>query len=112
VDDFAIGETILVKFRSNSALPWTGVTSQTASWLRRVSDRQFIAFTVNCTHLGCPVRWIPDAGIFMCPCHGGVYNKDGSYAAGPPPHGLAQYPVRIINGQVEIQAAPLPITKI
>jgi len=111
-DDFVVGQTVLVKFRSNSALPWTGVTSQTAAWLRRVSKDQFIAFSVNCTHLGCPVRWIQDAEMFMCPCHGGVYNKDGSYAAGPPPHDLPHYPVRIAGGQVEIQAVPVPITKI
>lgn len=112
VDDFIIGKTILVEFKGDSVLPWTGTTSQMASWLRRVSENEFIAFSVNCTHLGCPVRWIPDAEIFMCPCHGGVYNKDGSYAAGPPPHALPRYPVRITDGEVEIQAVPVPITTI
>jgi menaquinol-cytochrome c reductase iron-sulfur subunit len=46
----------------------------------------------------------------MCPCHGGVYYEDGSVAAGPPPRGLYQYPVRVNNGQVEIMASPIPIT--
>ncbi len=31
-------------------------------------------------------------------------------AAGPPPRPLVQYPVRINNGQVEIQTSPIPIT--
>ena len=112
VDDFIPGETILVRFKDASVLPWSGRTSQTASWLRRVSGNDFIAYSVNCTHLGCPVRWIPDAEIFLCPCHGGVYNKDGSYAAGPPPQGLNRYPVRVRDGNVEIQASPVPITNI
>lgn len=112
VDDFKIGETTLVQFRDASPLPWSGVTSQTASWLRRISESEFIAFSVNCAHLGCPVRWIPDSELFLCPCHGGVYNKDGSYAAGPPPHGLDRYPVRLRNNQVEIQTSPIPITNI
>jgi menaquinol-cytochrome c reductase iron-sulfur subunit len=25
-----------------------------------------VAFSINCTHLGCPVRWLPDANLFMC----------------------------------------------
>jgi menaquinol-cytochrome c reductase iron-sulfur subunit len=112
IDKFKIGTTTLVKFRDASPLPWSGVTSETASWLRRVSENEFIAFSVNCAHLGCPVRWIADAELFLCPCHGGVYNKDGSYAAGPPPHGLSRYPVRLRNNQVEIQTSPVPITNI
>ncbi len=110
LDDFNIGNTVLVEFTNAEPLPWSGVTDQTASWLRRVSEDEFIAFSVNCAHLGCPVRWVADAELFLCPCHGGVYNKDGSYAAGPPPHGLDQYPVRIRNNEVEIQTAPIPIT--
>ncbi len=112
VESFKVGSTVLVKFKNTSPLPWSGVTSQTASWLRRVSDDQFIAFSVNCAHLGCPVRWIPSSQLFLCPCHGGVYNKDGSYASGPPPHGLSRYPVRIRNNQVEILSSPIPITTI
>jgi menaquinol-cytochrome c reductase iron-sulfur subunit len=47
----------------------------------------------------------------MCPCHGGVYYKDGTVAAGPPPLPLPRYPVRVVNGDVQIQTSPIPITK-
>jgi menaquinol-cytochrome c reductase iron-sulfur subunit len=47
----------------------------------------------------------------MCPCHGGVYYKDGAVAAGPPPHALFQYQVRIRNGKVEILTSALPIAR-
>ena len=50
---------------------------------RRESEGQFIAFSANCTHLGCPVRWMRMQDLFLCPCHGGVYYKDGSVAARP-----------------------------
>jgi menaquinol-cytochrome c reductase iron-sulfur subunit len=110
--DFKIGETVLVKFRDSSPLPWSGITAETASWVRRISENQFLALSINCAHLGCPVRWIADAELFLCPCHGGVYYKDGSYAAGPPPHGLSQYPVRVRNAYVEILTSPVPITNI
>jgi menaquinol-cytochrome c reductase iron-sulfur subunit len=60
--------------------------------------------------MGCPVRWLPDAELFMCPCHGGVYYTDGTVAAGPPPKPLVRYEVRVVNDQVQIKAAALPIT--
>lgn len=109
LEQFKIGETVNVVFIDASPLKWAGVTAKTAAWLRRVSDSEFVAFSVNCAHLGCPVRWMQDARLFMCPCHGGVYYEDGTVAAGPPPHALAQYPVRVQDGQVEIRTNPIPI---
>ncbi len=109
-DDFRPGATVLVAFDDPSPLPWAGVTARTAAWLRREGEQEFLAFAVNCTHLGCPVRWLPDANLFMCPCHGGVYYRDGTVASGPPPRPLFRYPVRVANGAVEILTSPLPIT--
>jgi len=110
LDDFQIGSTVNVAFRDSSPLPWSGVTAQTAAWLRRTSDQQFVAFSMNCTHLGCPVRWLAEANLFMCPCHGGVFYADGRVASGPPPKPLNQYPVRVQNGDVQILTSPVPIT--
>jgi menaquinol-cytochrome c reductase iron-sulfur subunit len=112
VDDFPVGTTKLVKFINADPLPWAGVTAKSAAWLRRESATDFTAFSANCTHLGCPVRWEAKAELFMCPCHGGVYYKDGSVAAGPPPKGLVRYQIRINKNDVEIKTAPLPITNI
>ena len=109
---FQIGQTVEVSFLDSSPLPWSGVTAKTAAWLRRESAEQFIAFAINCTHLGCPVRWLPNADLFMCPCHGGVFYKDGAVASGPPPKPLVTYPVRVRDGMVEILTSPLPITSI
>jgi len=109
VDTFKVGETVNVVFMDASPLPWAGVTAKTSAWLRRESEETFVAFAVNCAHLGCPVRWMEQARLFMCPCHGGVYYEDGRVAAGPPPHPLTQYPVRIAAGQVEIRTDPIPI---
>ncbi|MGB8491398.1 MAG: ubiquinol-cytochrome c reductase iron-sulfur subunit [Bacteroidales bacterium] len=110
VEDFTIGDTVLVTFPNASSFPWMGEVSKTASWLRRISEKEFLALSVNCTHLGCPVHWLPDAKIFLCPCHGGVYYADGTYAAGPPPKNLPDYPVRIVGNSVQIMASPVPIT--
>jgi menaquinol-cytochrome c reductase iron-sulfur subunit len=111
VDQFGIGTTVAVKFEDASPLPWSGLTAQTAAWLRRVSVEEFVAFSVNCTHLGCPVRWLSKADLFMCPCHGGVYYEDGDVAAGPPPRPLVRYPVRVRAGRVEVRTSPVPIAQ-
>ncbi len=110
LEDFEIGSTVNVSFQDPSPLPWAGVTAQTAAWLRRVNDQEFIAFSMVCTHLGCPVRWLASADLFMCPCHGGVFYADGRVASGPPPKPLSRYRVRINNGEVQILTSPVPIT--
>ncbi len=110
VDKFHTGDTVEVSFEDASPEAWAGVSAETGAWLQRRSQTEFVAFSVNCSHLGCPVRWRPDARLFMCPCHGGVYYSDGSVAAGPPPRGLTQYPVRIRSGNVEILTSPIPVT--
>ena len=45
----------------------------------------------HCAHLGCPTRWHEDKGLIVCPCHGGEYDINGGYRAGPPPHGLFRF---------------------
>jgi Rieske Fe-S protein len=68
----------------------------------------FLVFAMNCTHLGCAVTWFPQSGLFLCPCHGGVYYENGDHAAGPPPRGLYKMPWRVTDGILEVQAPHLP----
>jgi menaquinol-cytochrome c reductase iron-sulfur subunit len=62
------------------------------------TGEKFQVFAINCAHLGCPVRWFPQSGLFMCPCHGGVYYSDGSRASGPPERGLFEYRYKVEQG--------------
>lgn len=112
LDDFQTGTTNLVTFINADPEPYAGTTAKSAAWLRKDDQNQFIAFSANCTHLGCPVRWEKDAHLFMCPCHGGVYYADGTVAGGPPPKPLTKYEVRIYHNEVQIKTAPVPITTI
>ena len=81
VENFKEGETVLVHFDNPAILPWDGVSGHRSAWLRRIKGDQFIAFAVNCTHLGCPVRWEEKAKLLLCPCHGSVFDKNGDVAA-------------------------------
>jgi quinol---cytochrome c reductase iron-sulfur subunit, bacillus type len=108
VSAFPEGETRLATFRNPYVTPTDGKTADTACWVRRIEGDQFQVFAVNCAHLGCPVRWFPQSGLFMCPCHGGAYYRDGSRASGPPERGLFEYPFKVENGVLTIQAGELP----
>ena len=108
VSQFPAGETRLATFRNPYVMPTDGKTADTACWVRRIDADQFQVFAVNCAHLGCPVRWFPQSGLFMCPCHGGAYYRDGARASGPPERGLFEYPYKVTNGGLVIQAGELP----
>jgi Rieske Fe-S protein len=45
----------------------------------------------SCAHLGCPVRWMSDKQLYLCPCHGGLYDINGGWVGGPPPRGMYRY---------------------
>ena len=79
MDDFKIGETVEVYiYRSiASAMVGRNCKNSRVAAAQRPSN-EFVAFAIYCTHLGCPVRWIPTANLFMCPCHGGVFYGDGT----------------------------------
>jgi Rieske Fe-S protein len=65
---------------------------------------RWIAISSRCAHLGCPVRWIPPAERFICPCHGGVYDLQGVRVGGPPPRPLDRFFTRLnkSTGLVEV----------
>jgi Rieske Fe-S protein len=108
LDAFPVGETRLAKFTNPVSREWDGETDRVACWVRCISENEFQVFAINCAHLGCPVRWFPQSGLFMCPCHGGAYYADGSRASGPPERGLFTYDTKIVHGALQINAGQMP----
>ncbi len=47
-------------------------------WLIRQPDSSVKAFTATCPHLGCQIDFKADKNLFVCPCHNGTFNADGS----------------------------------
>jgi Rieske Fe-S protein len=105
---FPVGETRLASFRNPVVGPSDGVTANLPCWVRRIDAERFQVFAINCAHLGCPVRWFPQSGLFLCPCHGGAYYADGSRASGPPERGLFEYKYRVQRQELWIQAEEMP----
>jgi menaquinol-cytochrome c reductase iron-sulfur subunit len=57
-----------------------------------------------CSHMQCPVRWAHDLNQFLCPCHGGLYDRTGLNIGGPPPKPLPEYVHRVdSNGVLYVQ---------
>lgn len=108
LESFPEGETRLATFKNPFVNPWDGETAETPCWVRHVEGDKFQVFAINCTHLGCPVRWFQQSHLFMCPCHGGVFYEDGNRASGPPPRGLYEYQYKIDNGHLMINGGHLP----
>ena len=108
VAQFPENQTRLATYRNPFVQAWDGETANVPCWVRRLGGETFQVFAINCAHLGCPVRWFPESGLFMCPCHGGVYYADGSRASGPPPRGLYEYATKVEDGQLWVRGGELP----
>jgi len=108
IDRFPSGETRLASYRNPFVVPWDGKTGDIPCWVRRMGRKDFQVFAIHCTHLGCPVRWFKESGLFMCPCHGGVYYSDGSRASGPPPRGLYTYETKIEDDELWVKGGQIP----
>jgi Rieske Fe-S protein len=110
LSQFPAGQTRLATYRNPVMTPADGETANIPCWVRNVDGEKFQVFAINCAHLGCPVRWFPQSGLFMCPCHGGAYYSDGSRASGPPERGLFEYHYKVEQGKLLIDAGQMPTT--
>jgi Rieske Fe-S protein len=113
IENFALGQTQTATFDNPLKQPWDGITAETNVFVRYEGKddggaEKFLVLCINCAHLGCPVSWFPQSGLFLCPCHGGVYYSNGDHASGPPPRGLYHYVWRVRSGRLEVQAPHYP----
>jgi nitrite reductase/ring-hydroxylating ferredoxin subunit len=83
---------------------WYQSRSQTVVFIDREGDG-YRALLSTCSHLGCRVHWDDRAKQYRCPCHGGMYDRDGRVVAGPPPRPLDRLPVRVNpqTSEIEVQ---------
>lgn len=102
-DRVAAGEPTLFRTKITRKSGWITEETELSFYVLTENNREFTALSNICTHLGCRVRWVPDEEKFFCPCHNGVFDKNGAVVSGPPPRPLNQYEVKEENGQLFVE---------
>src|SRR5579859_2015322 len=96
-----------------SAIPASGFTqvqlSSGTAWVGN-DNSSLEALNARCTHEGCTIDWRPDQGSFVCPCHGGQFDRQGAVLLGPPQQSLQKLVCRVNGANVDIlgEAGPPP----
>lgn len=86
LDAVAIGDAYLFKYPS----------AGDPAILVRLSDRDVVAFSQKCTHLGCVVFYEADENRWHCPCHEGNFDsRTGAVISGPPTRPLGRIDVEV-----------------
>lgn len=98
-----MGVPTLFKFHIERKSGWITDEEEVSVYVRTDDRRQYVGLSNICTHLGCRVRWIADRQQFFCPCHNGVYDKDGNVISGPPPRPLDHYEIRLDGDELEVR---------
>ncbi|WP_202079985.1 ubiquinol-cytochrome c reductase iron-sulfur subunit [Caldalkalibacillus salinus] len=67
---------------------WTEYDVDQTAWISVNEDGEVLALSPICTHLGCAVMWEGnenEPNRYFCPCHNGLYERDGVNVPGTPP---------------------------
>ena len=90
--DVPVGTTYLFRYP----------TDDDPAVLLRLGDRELVAFSQKCTHLGCVVYYEAEEDRWHCPCHEGNFEAaTGQVISGPPTRPLGRIDVEARDdGQV------------
>ena len=93
-----------VAFRRNRVDGWRVVSEKSTAWVVKFPDN-IVAFSPQCTHLGCAYHWDQRQTQFICPCHNSVFSVDGKVEDGPlPGHSFSD---KIEGNKLLLGALPL-----
>jgi menaquinol-cytochrome c reductase iron-sulfur subunit len=82
---------------------WRKAVFQRTVYVTKGANGQTIVLSAVCPHLGCSVPWIEAQGQFICPCHAGVFARDGRQISGPPPRGMDTLETTIKDGRLMVR---------
>jgi menaquinol-cytochrome c reductase iron-sulfur subunit len=102
-----IGLPTLFKAKIQHKAGWIDNEQEVSFYVYTENNRDYIAISNVCTHLGCRVRWVEDDETFACPCHNASFSKEGEVISGPPPRALDRFQVVVENGQLFVTGETL-----
>jgi len=91
-----------ISFNRRRVDGWKVTDEKATAWVVKGAGNQVVAFTPQCTHLGCAYHWDEATHTFICPCHTSSFSIDGKVLGGPAPRPLDRYMTMIENGRLEI----------
>lgn len=109
VDDIT-EEPTRIDFKIDQVDAWYESEEPRSAWVYKDGDK-IVALSPVCKHLGCTVDWNTDPSNenrFFCPCHYGLYEKDGTNVKGTPPiNPLDRFVTEVKDGYLYLgQAKP------
>jgi Rieske Fe-S protein len=105
LSDIPVGEWRLLSVDMVHQDGWKKTRVKHAVWVRRraKSEKEITVLSSTCPHLGCPINWHPDQAQFVCPCHGGMFNREGERTGGPPPRAMDPLEFEIRAGRLWVR---------
>jgi menaquinol-cytochrome c reductase iron-sulfur subunit len=74
---------------------WKSSMEELTVWAVKKGDSEVVAYSSQCTHLGCAYHWAAQEQHFVCPCHESVFDKDGAVISGVAPRPLDRFQTRV-----------------
>lgn len=102
VDDLDANAPTPITLRITKQDGYRQVVERRVVYVRREGEAVKVLDS-TCTHLGCRTRYDAASQQFLCPCHGGAYDADGTVVAGPPPAPLRRLEAKVEDGHVVVQ---------
>ena len=103
VNKVELSDPTLFKTTIETQTGWINTQEELSAYVLTENGQDFVVMSNICTHLGCRVRWIADKQGFYCPCHNGVFAKDGTVISGPPPRPLDRFENKVEDGILYIK---------
>jgi menaquinol-cytochrome c reductase iron-sulfur subunit len=82
---------------------WRRAISEKAVYVTKDPQGQLRVITSVCPHLGCTVPWNKERKQFVCPCHGGTFEPDGTRVSGPSLRGMDSLETSVEGGQLTVR---------
>jgi menaquinol-cytochrome c reductase iron-sulfur subunit len=82
---------------------WRKAVSERAVYITKDNQGKLCVLSSICPHLGCTVPWNNTKKQFVCPCHGGVYEADGTRISGPALRGMDSLQTSVQDGELQVR---------
>lgn len=106
LDEFPIGSVTPMELKWSDVEQRDMLSHGLFVWRRSVEV--LVVYSRSCTDLGCPLSFDNGSHCYLCPCHGGIFNKYGNRLGGPPNRPMYRYRVRLQGAQVQVDVMSVP----